>query len=76
MYDFRETEFHRGGYATSSHARDDSLKKDLLKSLSNEIKNLKRDINSMEGKYISLLAYYESLVGKNADFLKSASEVS
>jgi hypothetical protein len=76
MYDFRETEFHRGGYAISNHAGDDSLKKDSLKSLSNEIKNLKRDINFMEGKYISLLAYYESLVGKNADFLKSASKVS
>ena len=63
MYDFQESEFHRGGYARSNDS-DESFKLDFLKSFSREIKELRREINSMEGKYISLLAYYESLVKK------------
>ena len=69
MYDFQQSEFHKGGY-TKSKGTDYSLRADLLESLSIEIKNLKREINSMEGKYISLLACYERLVKKNPNFLK------
>lgn len=69
MYEFQETEVHRGGYARSN-GTSDSSKEDLFKSFSSEISSLKREINSMEGKYISLLAYYENLLGKNPDFLK------
>jgi len=76
MYDFQETEFHRGGYVKSNDSKDEFLKMDLLKSFSSEIKKLKSEINAMEGKYISLLAYYETLVGRNPDFLKFPSEVS
>jgi len=76
MYDFQETEFHRGGYARSDDSKDELLKLELLRSFSSEIKELRREINSMEVKYISLLAYYEGLMEKNPNFLKITSEVS
>jgi len=76
MYDFQETEFHRGGYVKSNNSKEGFLKMELLKSFSSEIKKLRKEINTMEGKYILLLAYYERLVEKNPDFLKSTSEVS
>jgi hypothetical protein len=75
MYEFQEPEVHRGGYAMSKEI-DESFKQDLLRTLSSEIRNLRREINSMEGKYISLLAYYQSVVEKNPDFLRVTSEVS
>ena len=75
MYEFQETGLHRGGY-TRSKGTNDSLKRDLLKDLSREISSLRREINTMEGKYISLLAYYESVVEKNPNFLNFTSEVS
>ena len=75
MYKFQEAEVHRGGYARSNNTND-SFKEDLLKSFSSEIRSLKREINTMEGKYISLLAYYENLLEKNPNFLDLTSEVS
>jgi len=68
MYEFQEAGFHRGVYAKSK-GTNDSYKEDLLKSFSREINNLRREINKMEGKYISLLAYYENLLEKNPNFL-------
>ena len=62
MYDFQVREFHRGGYVKSNESKEEFRKMELLKSFSSEIKKLRREINTMEGKYISLLAYYESLV--------------
>jgi len=76
MYDFQKTEFHRGGYVKSNKSQEGFLKMELLKSFSSEIKKLRKEINTMEGKYILLLAYYERLVEKNPDFLKFTSEVS
>jgi len=75
MYEFQETEVHRGGYAMSN-GTSDSFKEDLLTSFSREISSLRREINAMEGKYISLLAYYENLLEKNPNFLNFTSEVS
>jgi len=76
MYDFQETEFHRGGYVKSNKSKEEFLKMELLKSFSSEIKKLRKEINTMEGKYILLLAYYERLMEKNPDFLNFTSEVS
>ena len=75
MYEFHESEVHRGGYARSN-GTSNSFKEDLLKSFSREISSLRRDINAMEGKYISLLAYYENLLEKNPNFLNFTSEAS
>ena len=62
MHEMLETEWHRGGYSRSNGIKYGSSKEDLLNSLSSEIRKLKREINSMEGKYISIVAYYEGLV--------------
>ena len=69
MYEFQETGFNRGGYVGSKGTKD-SFKEDLFESFSREISSLRREINTMEGKYISLMAYYENLIEKNPDFLK------
>jgi len=61
MHETLETEFHRGGYTKSNDIKHGFAEEDLLNSLSGEIRKLKREINSMEGKYISLVAYYEGL---------------
>lgn len=65
MNEMLETEVHRGGHIRSNGIKHVSSQEDLLASLSNEIMSLKREINSMEGKYISLVAYYEGLVKRS-----------
>ena len=63
MPEFISAEFHKGGYVSSKPNISQGFHEHtLLKSLAKEIKSIKRDINSIEGKYISLLAYYDSLV--------------
>lgn len=62
MHEMLETELHRGGHIKSNGIKHVTSQEDLLASLSSEIVILKREINSMEGKYISLVAYYEGLV--------------
>ena len=57
-----EFDFHRGGFSRSKGKIQTGLpQQDLINAFYREIQNLRHDINSMEGKYISLLAYYERL---------------
>ena len=65
MHEMLEAELHKGGYSRSNGIKHVFSQEDILASLSSEISNLKREINSMEGKYISLVAYYEGLVKRD-----------